>query len=182
MIIGYASVFKDEENLQLQVDSLIRSGCENVFTDRGLSNTNSSHPGLDSALATLQPGDTLVVWRLDRLGYSPRKLIDLIRCFDERSITFSSINESINTSSAGGLLALHLMEALAQFKHSFISERTRAGITAARAQGKKLGRKPALDAAQRAQAIQLLKVHTVNEVAARFKVHPRTVKRLTEQN
>ncbi|MGZ2747059.1 recombinase family protein [Burkholderia stagnalis] len=179
MIIGYARVFKDEENLQLQIDSLTRSGCESVFTDQGM---NASHPGLDSALAILQPGDTLVVWRLDRLGYAPGKLIDLIRHFDKRGITFSSINESIDTSASGGLLTLHLMEALAQFKHSFISERTRAGITAARAQGKKLGRKPALDAAQRAQAIQLLKVHTVNEVAARFKVHPRTVKRLTEQN
>ncbi|MXN79287.1 recombinase family protein [Burkholderia sp. 4701] len=181
MIVGYARVLKNEENLQLQIDALIRSGCENVFTDQGISNTNSSQPGLDSALAALRPGDTLVVWQLDRLGYSPRKLIDLIRHIDERGITFSSINESINTSSSGGLLALHLMEALAQFKHSFISERTRAGISAARAQGKKLGRKPALDAAQRTQAIQLLKKHTVNEVAARFKVHPRTVKRLTEK-
>ncbi|WP_193100495.1 recombinase family protein [Burkholderia sp. Z1] len=181
MIIGYARVFKGDENLQLQIDSLIRAGCESVFTDQGICNANRSHPGLDSALALLQSGDTLVAWRLDRLGKSPMKLIDLIIKIDKIGATFLSINESINTDCSGGLLVPHLMNSLANFKHSFISGRTRAGISAARAQGKKIGRKPALDAAQRAQAIKLLNNHTVNEVAARFKVHPRTVKRLTEQ-
>ncbi|WP_080441479.1 recombinase family protein [Burkholderia ubonensis] len=176
MIIGYARVSNNEQSLQLQIDSLISYGCESIFSDQGKSNTS-----LDSALATLQPGDTLVVWRLDRLKHSPAKLIDFINHIDKLIITLYSLTESISTNSSGGLLALHLISALENFEHCFISERTKAGITAARAQGKQIGRKPALDAAKKAQAIQLLKEHTVSEVAARFKVHPRTVKRLAGQ-
>ncbi|MGZ2747234.1 recombinase family protein [Burkholderia stagnalis] len=180
MIVGYARVSTDEQNLELQMDALTRAGCDTIHSDQGVSGADFSRPGLDAALATLSAGDTLMVWRLDRLGRSLSKLIDLVTHLEGRGIQFCSIMESINTNSSSGVLIFHLMAALAQFERSLISERTRAGIAAARARGKPIGRKRALDDEQRAQALRLLKRDSIVDVAARFKVHPRTLKRMLE--
>ncbi|MDR6502156.1 DNA invertase Pin-like site-specific DNA recombinase [Burkholderia ambifaria] len=177
MKMGYARVSTEEQNLALQQDALLRAGCTKLFTDRGVSGTGFSRPGLDRALARLSAGDTLVVWRLDRLGRSLSKLIDLIAWLGRHGIGFVSLSESIDTTSAGGLLMFHMMAALSEFEHHLISERTRAGILAARARGRTIGRKPSLTDAQRNQVIALLETTPIGEVARRFNVHPRTVRR-----
>lgn len=133
MNIGYARVSTDEQSLELQLDALKRAGCNKIYTDQGVSGADFSRPGLDAALARAAAGDTLIVWRLDRLGRSLSKLVDLGTHLEKRGVQFSSIMESINTNSSGGVLIFHLMAALAQFERSPISERTRAGMAAARA-------------------------------------------------
>ncbi|WP_080429633.1 recombinase family protein [Burkholderia ubonensis] len=182
MIIGYARVSTDEQNLGLQIDALNQARCDKIFTDNGFSGADFSRPGLDAALSSLMPGDSFVVWRLDRLGRSLSKLIDLVTHLRGRDVQFTSITESINTDTPGGLLVFHLMAALAQFERSLISERTRAGLAAARARGVKLGRRYALDNQQRIQALELMKNFPISEVAARYDVHPRTLKRLFSSN
>lgn len=119
-----------------------------------------------------------MVWRLDRLGRSLGKLIDLVSDLEERGIEFESLTESINTKSSSGLLVFHMMAALAQFERNLISERTRAGMAAARARGISLGRKPALNKEQRILALELLQNKSISEVASYFDVNPRTVKRI----
>lgn len=119
-----------------------------------------------------------MVWRLDRLGRSLGKLIELVGELEGRGIEFESLTESINTKSSSGLLVFHMMAALAQFERSLISERTRAGMEAARARGISLGRKPALDKTQRILALELLREKSIAEVASHFKVNPKTVKRI----
>ncbi|MDR0242649.1 MAG: recombinase family protein [Burkholderia sp.] len=178
MLIGYARVSTDEQHLDLQVDALRNAGCGEIFIDQGISGTKFSRPGLDSALGRLSPGDCLMVWRLDRLGRSLGKLIDLVSDLEERGIEFESLTESINTKSSSGLLVFHMMAALAQFERNLISERTRAGMAAARARGISLGRKPALNKEQRILALELLQNKSISEVASYFDVNPRTVKRI----
>ncbi|VWB58752.1 recombinase [Burkholderia stagnalis] len=177
MNIGYARVSTDEQSLGLQIDALTRAGCEVVFTDQGISGADFHRPGLDAALERVTKGDTLVVWRLDRLGRSLSKLIDLINFLARRGVDFISLTESINTTSSGGRLVFHMMGALAEFERSLISERTRAGLAAARARGKQLGRRRQMTPDQCAQARVLLETHSLIEVAAKFNVHPRTIKR-----
>ncbi|KVW83266.1 recombinase family protein [Burkholderia ubonensis] len=178
MQIGYARVSTDEQTLDLQLDALRHAGCELIFTDQGISGADFSRPGLDAALKRLRTGDSLVVWRLDRLGRSLSKLIDLVNFLGRREVNFISVMELINTTSPGGVLIFHVMAALAEFERSLISERTRAGMRAAQARGVRLGRKQALAPAQRDQALQLVKTLPLFEVAARFKIHPRTLKRM----
>ncbi len=175
--IGYARVSTEEQNLALQKDALRRAGCESLFTDRGVSGAEFSRPGLDAALGQLAPGDVLVVWRLDRLGRSISKLIDLIAWLGRNGVGFVSLTESIDTTSAGGVLMFHMMAALSEFERRLISERTRAGIVAARERGTVVGRRPSLSPDQRSQAITLLQTLPIREVARRFNVHPRTVRR-----
>ncbi|GAB6852495.1 recombinase family protein [Paraburkholderia kururiensis] len=177
MKIGYARVSTDEQNLALQKDALRRAGCDRLFTDRGVSGAEFSRPGLDAALASLTPGDVLVVWRLDRLGRSISKLIDLIAWLGRNDTGFVSLTEAIDTTTAGGVLMFHMMAALSEFERRLISERTRAGIIAARERGIVMGRRPALTPAQRSQAIALLQTLPIGEVARRFNVHPTTVRR-----
>ncbi|KVL85391.1 recombinase family protein [Burkholderia stagnalis] len=178
MIIGYARVSTEEQNLQLQIDALTRAGCQTIFSDQGVSGADFCRPGLDAALKKLSAGDLLMVWRLDRLGRSLGKLIDLVTHLDKRGIQFGAVMESINTSSSGGVLIFHMMAAIAQFERGLISERTRAGMAAAKARGTAVGRKRALDEQQRAHAIEMLKHSTMTEVAKHFNVHPRTIKRM----
>ncbi|HDR9511026.1 DNA resolvase [Burkholderia cepacia] len=183
MRIGYARVSTDEQNLQLQMDALHTAGCERIYTDQGISGADFCRPGLDTALERLEPGDTLVVWRLDRLGRSLGKLVDLITFLGNRKVDFVSLMEAINTRSSGGVLIFHMMAAMAEFERTLISERTRAGLAAARARGKALGRKRALSPDQCKQAIQMIRMqHPLFEVAARFKVHPRTVRRMLREH
>ncbi|MBR8334148.1 recombinase family protein [Burkholderia ambifaria] len=177
MKIGYARVSTEEQNLALQEDALFRAGCEVLYTDQGMSGADFSRPGLNDVLAAISSGDTLVVWRLDRLGRSLAKLIELISLLGKRDVGFMSLTESIDTSSAGGVLMFHMMAALSEFERRLISERTRAGMHVARARGKRVGRKPSLSPAQCKQAIRLLKTTSMSEVARKFKVHPRTLQR-----
>ncbi|WP_206956031.1 recombinase family protein [Trinickia acidisoli] len=181
MKIGYARVSTEEQNLALQIDALHRAGCDVVLTDQGISGAEFCRPGLDEALARALSGDTLVVWRLDRLGRSLSKLVDLVTHLGNRNIQFTSLCESINTSSPGGVLIFHMMAALAEFERSLISERTRAGMAAARARGKSVGRRRSLTPVQRREAMVMLSSQPVSEVARKFNVHHRTLKRMLQE-
>jgi DNA invertase Pin-like site-specific DNA recombinase len=143
MFIGYARVSTDDQNLDLQRDALQKAGCEQIYTDR-VSGTKAERKGLTDALSHLRAGDTLVVWRLDRLGRSLRHLIDTVTDLQERGIGFKSLQESIDTTTSGGKLVFHIFAALAEFESQIIKERTQAGLTAARARGKTGGRPKAL--------------------------------------
>lgn len=141
--IGYARVSTDDQNLDLQCAALKAAGCNPVFEDQ-VFGMAFRRPGLDQALARLGAGDSLVVWRLDRLGRSLPQLIDTIRLIGETGAEFRSLTESIDTTTAGGRLYFHMIGALAEFERSLIIERTRAGMKAAKARGIEVGRKRAL--------------------------------------
>jgi DNA invertase Pin-like site-specific DNA recombinase len=165
MLIGYARVSTDEQNLDLQRDALTKAGCEQIYTDR-VSGTKASRPGLTVALSHLRSGDTLVVWRLDRLGRSLRHLIDTVTDLQARGIGFKSLQESIDTTTSGGKLVFHIFGALAEFEREIIRERTNAGLQAARARGRNGGRPKKLTNKQ-IQMLQHLaadKKHSVKEI------------------
>jgi len=143
-LIGYARVSTNSQELQSQRDALEEAGCPKklIFTDT-ISGAKAARPGLDNCLGELKAGDTLVVWRLDRLGRSVRHLIDLVEQLRQRKIGFKSLCDgAIDTTTASGELIFHIFTALAQFERKLIQERTRAGLDAARARGRKGGRKP----------------------------------------
>jgi DNA invertase Pin-like site-specific DNA recombinase len=165
MLIGYARVSTDDQKLSLQQDALQKAGCEEIFEDH-LSGAKVSRPGLDSALKMARAGDTLVVWRLDRLGRSLKDLIQLTETLKERSIGLHSLQESINTTSSSGQLVFHLFGALAEFERNLVRERTQAGLTAARARGRTGGRPKALDPNKRQLAVKLYndRQHSIDEI------------------
>lgn len=144
MLIGYARVSTLEQTLDLQKDALEKAGCSQIFTDT-ISGAKTERKGLDQALKFLREGDTLVVWKLDRLGRSLNHLIEIITMLESKKIGFKSLTESIDTTTPGGKLIFHIFGALAQFERDLIRERTNAGLQAARARGKKGGRPKALD-------------------------------------
>jgi len=154
MLIGYARVSTHEQNLDLQRDALKQAGCDKIFVDE-VSGATAARPGLEQAMEILREGDVLAVWRLDRLGRSLKHLIELVGEFDERKIGFKSLQESIDTSTSGGKLIFHVFAALAEFEHNLIQERTKAGLVAARARGRKGGRPPKLNEKKRKAVIQL---------------------------
>ena len=156
MKYGYARVSTDEQNLDLQLDALRKAGCDQIFEDQGVSGATISRPELDKLLETVEPGDQIMVWRLDRLGRSLRHLIDTVSALGKKDVQFASLTEHIDTSSATGELLFHLMAALAQFERSLIRERTVAGLKAARARGTKLGRPRKLSRARIDHAKSLL--------------------------
>src|SRR2546428_13662516 len=139
MKIGYVRVSKQEQHEALQIDVLKEAGCEKWFLDK-MTGSQAERKGLAEALTYLRPGDTLVVWKLDRAGRSLTHLIDLLKGLKERNIGFISLTEKIDTSSPGGKLIFHLMGALAEFERDLIRERTNAGLAAARARGRVGGR------------------------------------------
>lgn len=145
MLIGYARVSTDDQNLSLQNDALEKAGCEKIFTDT-ISGSKAKRPGLDECLNYARPGDTVVVWRLDRLGRSLKDLISLVVAMDEKGIGMRSLNEMIDTSSSSGKLIFHIFGALAEFERNLIRERTTAGLEAARARGRVGGRPKKLNA------------------------------------
>ena len=165
MLVGYARVSTDEQNVSPQVDALKKAGCQRMFQDKG-SGAKSERPGLKEALEYLRKGDTLLVWRLDRLGRSLRHLIDTVKALEERGIGFRSLQESIDTTTSGGRLVFHIFGALAEFERSLIRERTRAGLAAARARGRRGGRPRALRGKKVELAYKLYdeKQHTVKEI------------------
>ncbi len=156
MKIGYARVSTDEQNLDLQRDALKRAGCKRIFQDQGISGIARQRPGLDEALAALKPGDTLVVWKLDRLGRSLAHLIELIGELGKRECGFQSTSEGMDTATSAGRLLFNIVGSLAEFERSLIAERTRAGLAAARNRGQALGRKYALTPAQLSAARTLI--------------------------
>ena len=143
MRIGYARVSTGEQNLDLQTDALTAAGCERVYTDE-LSGVKAERPGLAEAWKQLRKGDTLVVWRLDRLGRSLKDLVHRVEELEQRGIGFRSLQEAIDTTSAAGKLQFHVFSALAEFERELIRERTMAGLRAARARGRTGGRPKAM--------------------------------------
>lgn len=142
-LLGYARVSTGDQDAALQQDALKAAGCYRIFTDTA-SGSLESRPELTKVLDQLRPGDTLVVWRLDRLGRSIRHLIDQLAALQERGIGFRSLQEAIDTTSSGGRLVFHVFAALAEFERDLIRERTNAGLQAARARGRVGGRPPLL--------------------------------------
>lgn len=155
MIIGYARVSTQDQNPQLQLDALDGASCEQVFHETA-TGTLRERPELTACLRTLRKGDTLVVWKLDRLARSLKDLVEIVHDLNERGVGFRSLTESIDTTSSGGRLVFHIFGALAEFEHSLIRERTIAGLAAARARGRKGGRKPALSSADVRKAAAML--------------------------
>jgi len=146
-LLGYARVSTTDQDAALQLDALNAAGCYRVFVDT-MSGSLERRPELDKLLDQLRPGDTLVVWRLDRLGRSIRHLIDQLHVLADRGVGFRSLQETIDTTSPGGRLVFHVFAALAEFERDLIRERTNAGLQAARARGRRGGRPPQLTANQ----------------------------------
>ena len=138
--IGYARVSTEDQNLALQLDALKKAGCARVFTDK-VSGARLVRPGLDDALSHLRAGDTLVVWKLDRLGRSVKGLVDLVNALETREVHFRSLTDGIDTKTPAGRFFFHVMASLAQMERELIVERTRAGLAAARKVGRVGGRK-----------------------------------------
>jgi DNA invertase Pin-like site-specific DNA recombinase len=135
MLIGYARVSTSDQTVNPQTDALEKIGCTKIFTDI-ISGATTERQGLDEALAYVREGDTLVVWRLDRLGRSLKHLIETITALNNRKIGFKSLQENIDTTTSGGKLIFHIFGALAEFERDIIRERTQAGLKAARARGR----------------------------------------------
>lgn len=139
MDIGYARVSTIDQTRSLQHDALTAVGCKPIYTDT-MSGTKDRRPGLDQALSHLRTGDTLIVWRLDRLGRSLKHLIETIYDLEQRGVGFRSLTENIDTTTPGGKLIFHIFGSLAEFERALIIERTQAGLAAARARGRTGGR------------------------------------------
>ena len=141
MKIGYARVSTDEQNLDLQRDALLKAGvgAKDIYTDK-VTGVKAERPGLNQALSHLRDGDTFIVWRLDRLGRSLKHLIETVTALKEQGVSFKSLTENIDTSTATGNLVFQIFGALAEFERNLIKERTVAGLDAARARGRKGGR------------------------------------------
>lgn len=155
MLIGYARVSTIDQTLALQQDALTKAGCEKIFTDTA-SGSLAERPGLAEAIKFSRSGDTVVVWRLDRLGRSLRHLIDTVATLDERGIHLRSLQEQLDTSTSGGKLVFHVFGALAEFERDLIRERTEAGLTAARARGK-VGGRPRAEALNTPEKVRVAK-------------------------
>ncbi len=155
MRIGYARVSTEEQCLDLQIDALTKAGCQTIFKDHGVSGVAQHRPQLDKALAAVGPGDTLVVWRLDRLARSMHELTGTVQALHEREVGFHSVCEYIDISSAFGELILHVLSSIVHFERRLIVERTEAGIRAAKARGVRFGRKRAIDKIMLTGAIEL---------------------------
>jgi DNA invertase Pin-like site-specific DNA recombinase len=174
MLIGYARVSTHEQTLNLQQDALNKAGCTRIFTDTA-SGTKTERKGLEEALNYVRKGDTLVVWRLDRLGRSLPHLISTMTDLEQRGIGFKSLTENIDTTTSGGKLIFHIFGALAEFERNLIRERTQAGLVAARARGKKGGRPKVLTGRKLSIAQDLYdRRHPIAEILQTLKVSKAT--------
>ena len=178
MLVGYARVSTQDQKPELQLDALKAAGCEKVFVEKA-SGAQRERPELTAALDYVRDGDTLVVWKLDRLARSMKQLIETVEGLEDKGIGFRSLTEAIDTTTAGGKLVFHVFGALAEFERSIIRERTRAGLDAARARGRKGGRPPKLKEAdlKAARAMLADKSITVEEVAKHLRVSSATLYR-----
>jgi len=169
MLVGYARVSTSDQDPALQFDALEQAGCDRVYTETA-SGAQRDRPELKAALDYMRSGDTLVVWRLDRLARSMKQLIETVEDLEGREVGFRSLTESIDTNTSGGKLVFHIFGALVEFERSIIQERTRAGLAAARARGRTGGRPPVLDEKDKAAGLALLRDPSipVKEVARRL--------------
>lgn len=174
--IGYARVSTDDQHLDMQLDALKKSGCSVIYEEK-ISGKNTNRPELEQCRKALRAGDVLVVWRLDRLGRSLPDLVRIVAELDRDGIGFESLSEKIETDSANGKLTFHFFAALAEFEKNLIRERTNAGLAAARARGRKGGRKRALDDKQIREIKALMRDPSVNitSVAQRYHVSRTTL-------
>jgi DNA invertase Pin-like site-specific DNA recombinase len=178
MKYGYARVSTGDQNTALQLAALKKAGCKSVFKDEGLSGATTKRPALLQCLKTLAPGDTLIVWKLDRLGRSLRDLIQMLDDLRERGVRFQSLTEAIDTETPTGRAMWQMIGVLAELERSLIAERTRAGVIAARARGVKFGRKEKLSLRQVVHARKLVDAgEPVREVAKLLLVDRSTIYR-----
>ena len=171
MDVGYARVSTKEQHLHMQEDALKSAGCEEIYTDIA-SGSKSERPGLDKVLSYIREGDTLVVWKLDRLGRSIQHLIETVAKLRKRKIAFKSLQENIDTKTSGGKLIFHIFGALAEFERDLIRERTDAGLKSARARGHMGGRPTLLDNRQIKRMIEMYnsKKNTVGEICKIYEI------------
>jgi DNA invertase Pin-like site-specific DNA recombinase len=182
MLIGYARVSTQDQTLNLQKDALEKIGCTKIFTDTA-SGATVERKGLEEALSLLREGDTLVVWRLDRLGRTLKHLIETVTDLNSRKIGFKSITENIDTTTSGGKLIFHIFGALAEFERDIIRERTLAGLQAARARGRIGGRRKALypKKASMAQALYSDKTNAIADICKTLNISRATLYRYIRQ-
>lgn len=179
MRIGYARVSTDEQNLALQLDALTGAGCDHIFQDDGVSAVSRSRPQFAAALEMLRPGDTLVIWKMDRAFRSLLHALQTLEELDSRNVHFHSLTDAIDTHTPMGRFAYQITNAFAELERALIAERTKAGIAAARRRGVNIGRPPKLTGKQLDQARQALKQDptALKEIAARLGVSARTLSR-----
>ncbi len=165
MKIGYARVSTFEQNLDLQIDALLKAGCEDIITDE-ISGSIAERPGLTKLRQILRKGDTVIVWRLDRLGRSHKHLIEWINEIKIIGVGFQSLQESIDTSTSTGQLIFHIFASLAEFERNLIKERTKAGLEAARSRGRQGGRPEKLNRDKKQLTIDLYKAkkHSIKQI------------------
>jgi DNA invertase Pin-like site-specific DNA recombinase len=181
MLIGYARVSTNEQHLDLQRDALRKAGvsAKHLYTDT-ITGTKQERPGLEAALSHLREGDTFVVWRLDRLGRSLKHLIETVTKLQQENIAFQSITENINTATATGKLVFHLFGALAEFERNLITERTMAGLEAARARGRTGGRpklNPALSTVAMAKKLYADNTNSIADICRTLHISRATLYR-----
>lgn len=181
MMVGYARISTHDQTFDLQIDAFKKIGCFEIYSDTA-SGASDSRQGLDKALGFVRAGDSLVVWRLDRLGRSLKHLIETVTLLEQRGIGFKSITENIDTTSSGGKLIFHVFGALAEFERDLIRERTKAGLEAARARGRRGGRPraSALDTDKKvamAQALYNDKHNSIADICRTLRVSPATLYR-----
>ena len=155
MLIGYARVSAQDQNLDLQREALTKADCKKVFVDK-VSGTRADRPGLAKALEMLREGDTLVVWTLDRLGRSVKQLVDMVGELHNQGVQFKSLTDAIDTGTPSGWFFFHVMASLAEMERGLIVERTRAGLDVARQLGRKGGRRPKMTDSKIESAKKLL--------------------------
>src|SRR3954463_4776826 len=183
MLVGYARVSTIDQTLDLQRDALTKAGCTRIFTDTA-SGAQAEREGLTEAISCVRAGDTLVVWKLDRLGRSLKDLIERITQLNDRKIGFRSITENIDTTTSGGKLIFHIFGALAEFERDIIRERTNAGLEAARSRGKLGGRPPALspEKIKLARRLYADKTMSVAEICKMLGISLHTLRRYVKNN
>lgn len=174
MKIGYARVSTADQNLDLQFNALTDYGCTTIYQEK-ISGKNTDRPELKNLLATLRKGDQVVVWKLDRLGRSLRDLVDLVAVFNEKGVNFVSLHDHIDTTTATGRFTFNIFASLAEFEREIIRERTKAGLDAARARGKKGGRPKGLSAQNMQVALTALDLYntgkySISEIAKRLQM------------
>lgn len=179
MNIGYARISTNDQKFDLQMDALQNAGCQTIFKE-AISGAKRERPELKKAIEKLREGDSLVVWKLDRLGRSLRDLIDIVTTLHEKNVSFISISDNLNTTTPQGRLIFNIFGSLAEFERELIRERTNAGLSAARARGRKGGRKPGLSKAfqQKAGSIKLAydaKENSIAEICEMFSVSTATL-------
>ena len=166
MLIGYARVSTEDQNLALQINALKKAGCQKIYQEK-ISSVQAQRPAIETLISHLRDGDTLIVWKLDRLGRSLKDLIALINTFSEKQVNFKSLNENIDTNTPTGQLVFHIFCALAEFERELIRQRTLAGLQAARARKQVLGRPKGLSKAAQQKARAAVSLYRDGSLATR---------------